>query len=73
MSMPIQACTLIKAAKDEELFRRIHPMMHRNVKGGHFSIFPCSHDPPCAEVLTEEEQLDLMARLRQPPAADAGS
>lgn len=69
MSIPIKYCFLVKAADDAEQFAKLHPTMYRNIKGGHFSVWPCDHDPPCRE-LSEVECNDLMTRFRQPPAAE---
>ena len=65
MSIPIKYCFLVEACGSEELFDKLHPIMKRNLDGGHFSVFPCNHDPPCRE-LTEEEQVSLMRRFREP-------
>lgn len=65
MSMPIKYCFLVQAADDLEAFTKIHPIMKRNLDGGHFTILPCGHDPPCRD-LTEEEGTDLTRRFREP-------
>lgn len=66
MSMPVKYCFLVQAADDPETFAKIHPVMHRNITGGHFSVWPCSHEPRCRE-LGKEEFHKLMQRFREKP------
>lgn len=68
MSVPVKYCWLVQAADDPAEFRKLHPTMKRNLDGGHFSVFPCPHDPPCRQ-LTAEEQRDLLTRFRAPVSA----
>lgn len=64
MSIPIKYCFLVQAADDPTAFDKLKPTMKRNIEGGHFSIWPCDHDPPCRQ-LTDEECNDLMRRFRE--------
>ena len=68
MSTPVRYCALVEAVDKPEAFDKLYPTMHRNILGGHFSIWPCTHDPPCRG-LTEAEQIDLMRRFKKPLAA----
>ena len=63
MSVPVSYCRLVQAADDTEVFKMLHPTMKRNIDGGHFSVWPCEHDPPCRQ-LTEAEVRDLFSRFR---------
>jgi hypothetical protein len=65
MSFPIKYCWLVACADNDENFRALHSTMKRNLDGGHFSIFPCAHDPPCRQ-LTDAEINDLFERWRLP-------
>lgn len=65
MSIPIKYCFLVEAAEKQASFVKLHPIMHSNLKCGHFSVFPCTHDPPCRD-LTEQEWDDLRRRFKQP-------
>lgn len=69
MSMPIKYCFLVEAADKPESFRKLHPIMKRNLDGGHFTVFPCNHNPPCRE-LTAAEEADLLRRFKQKPSTD---
>ena len=69
MSIPIKYCFLVEAADDAKAFEKLHPIMKRNLEGGHFSIFPCDHDPSCRD-LTEQESHDLMRRFGKPVRRD---
>jgi len=64
MSMPVKYCFLVSAADDSESFAKLHPAMKRNLDGGHFTVFPCDHDPPCRQ-MTYEEYDSLMQRFKQ--------
>ena len=67
MSIPVSYCAFVRAVDDPAAFRSLHPIMKRNIDCGHFSVFPCEHEPHCRELSTEE-QLQLMDRFRGPPA-----
>lgn len=66
MSTPIRYCQLVKACDDPEYFAKFHPVMKRNMDGGHWSVYPCSHDTRCRQLSVEEQQ-QLMIRFKQPP------
>ena len=66
MSIPIKYCFLVEAADNKDTFAQLHPMMKRNLDGGHFSIFACEHDHPC-RTLSNDEMQDLLKRFREPP------
>jgi hypothetical protein len=68
MSIPIKYCFLVEAVDKPESFRKLHPTMKRNLEGGHFTMIPCDHNPPCRE-LTRAEQVDLFQRFKQSPAS----
>lgn len=38
MSIPVKACVLAEAIKDEEAFVKIAPTMQKNLNGGHFTV-----------------------------------
>lgn len=65
MNVPIKYCFLVKAADNAESFAELHPIMKRNLDGGHLSVMPCKHDPHCRD-LTDAEYKDLMTRFKQP-------
>lgn len=65
MSTPIKYCFLVEAADKQEWFAKLHPIMKANIAGGHYSIWPCDHDPPCRQ-LSDEECADLMTRFNEP-------
>jgi len=57
MSQPISRCIQMKAIVDEEAYKELMGINKSNhIFGGHFTIFPCSHNPPCQEKygITEE-------------------
>jgi len=61
MSQPISACTISKAAHgNQDALKFLTQAMKTNVECGHYSTFPCRHDPPCP-VPTEE----MMKKLNQ--------
>jgi hypothetical protein len=68
MSIPIKYCFLVEAADNTDSFRKLHPTMYDNIKGGHFTVLPCNHDPPCRQ-LTAVEETQLFDRFRQKPPA----
>lgn len=60
MSMPIPACLVYKAARDEgDSRKRLQSRLDYNKKFGAFSTWPCSHQPPC-EVPSDDQIADLM-------------
>lgn len=63
MSIPTKYCLLVQAADDDTVFDGIASVMHDNVIGGHFTIFPCNCEPPCRQMTREEEQ-NLLRRFR---------
>ena len=65
MSIPIKYCLLVEAVDSAETFVKLHPVMKRNIESGHFSIWPCNHEPPC-RALTDVEYEDLMQRFKEP-------
>lgn len=66
MSIPIKYCFLVEAIDDPTSFKKLHTIMYGNLLRGHFTVFPCNHDPPCRQ-LTDQEQSDLLARFRKEP------
>jgi len=63
MSMPVKYCLLVQAADDPRVFKKIHPVMKKNIEGGHFTVVGCDHDPPCRDLT---EWGELLERFRQP-------
>lgn len=68
MSVPVKYCFLVECVDKPESFAKLHPIMYRNLKGGHFTVWPCDHDPLCRK-LTRDEEVDLMRRFREKPKA----
>jgi len=66
MSIPIKYCFLVEACDKPESFAKLHPIMYKNFTGGHFTIFPCTHNPPCRD-LTDSECDDLQRRFKEKP------
>ena len=64
MSMPVKYCALVQAADDANAFRRLHPVMKKNLEGGHFTIVPCQCDPPCRDLAGQEVE-NLWKRFRE--------
>lgn len=62
MSVPISYCTLVAAADDAAVFKKVAPGMQRNLETGHFSIIGCEHQPRCRE-LTGAEFGELTSRF----------
>jgi hypothetical protein len=63
MSIPIKACTVVKAAKgDDNAFQELVKKMKYNDEYGHFSIFPCECDIQCTA--TDEELEAFDARVK---------
>lgn len=56
MSIPVKYCFLVRAADDEDAFKKLAPIMKRNINGGHFSMSRCDCNPPCRELSVEETQ-----------------
>lgn len=55
MSQPISVCTMWKAARgDEAVTVKVIETLVRNIKIGHFSTWPCEHQPPCQAPTTEQ-------------------
>lgn len=71
MSVPVKYCDLVRAAEDPEYFERTHTTMHRNIKSGHWSVWPCECKPPC-RLLTTERFQGLIQRFKQPPREARG-
>jgi hypothetical protein len=62
MSIPISHCLVSKAGLgDEQCFTRLVEAMDYNQRCGHFSTFPCEHDPRCPS-LTEDQESSLNQR-----------
>lgn len=62
MSTPIQFCLVAKAANGDELaFQRLLTAMRENLKCGHWSQWPCKHDPKCTA--SEESIMAMSERL----------
>ena len=64
MSMPIIYCRFVKALESEDSLKALARDLGRNLKKGHFSIWPCKHKPHCRK-LTEEEMEQLFERLEK--------
>ena len=64
LSVPVSYCQLVKAVDDAEYFAKFHPVMKRNLDGGHFTLVSCRHDPPCRD-LTDEEVDELWRRFKE--------
>ena len=62
MSIPITACLISKATKSEQAYQNLLERMKVNVVHGHFSQWPCEHNPPCT-MPTDEELDKLNERL----------
>lgn len=65
MSIPIKYCFVVEAAENPDVFKKLHSAMHQNLKGGHFTVLPCDHDPQCRE-LEDEEWQSMVDRWRKP-------
>jgi len=65
MSMPVSYCQFVKALADTEYFKKFHPIMHRNLQQGHFTVMQCRCSPRCKELSTEEAS-DLIVRFKSP-------
>ena len=76
MSIPLSYCLISKAARgDEEAYQQVKEAMIVNLRYGHWSQFPCPHDPPCPEV--SQEQADAFHErmkndLKDVPRGDWG-
>lgn len=63
MSLPITACLVYKAARNEGNARdRLKYRMDYNKKHGAFSTHGCPHKPPCTPP-TEAELADLLTAM----------
>lgn len=63
MSLPVQDCLFFRAARgDEKAFDHLVKRLAYNLVKGHFTMYPCNHEPSCPEC-TEEELAALHDRL----------
>jgi len=63
MSLPLQDCLFFRAARgDEKAFDSLVKRLAYNIVKGHFTMYPCSHEPRCVEC-TDEELEALTKRL----------
>jgi hypothetical protein len=60
MSMPLSECRINAAALgNEEAYAALVEAMRYNLKRGAYSIFPCPHNPPCAQAtMAQRETLE---------------
>jgi len=55
MSQPLSQCIIFKAALgDEQAYKFVLDAMKYNKKCGHYSIFPCTCNPPCKQPSKEQ-------------------
>jgi hypothetical protein len=47
MSIPINACLVVKATHDEQAYQEFLRRMRVNLPKGSMTNFPCQCDPPC--------------------------
>lgn len=60
MSIPISACLVFKAARNQgDARKRLQERIDYNKKHGAFSTWPCRHEPPC-EIPTDDQIADLL-------------
>lgn len=72
MSIPVSFCLISKAARgDGAAYARLLGYMRVNAECGHWSQFPCGHDPRCPRP-TDEQVSALDARLVADLAKPAG-
>ena len=65
MSYAIPYCLISKAGyEDEDAFHELSKLMKSNIAYGHFSYFPCNHNPKCPP-LNEEQLRCLNLRLSE--------
>ena len=60
MSIPLSACYFRRAIDDEPFRALLLDAIQENLACGHFSVWPCPHNPPC-KPLTDEE-CDLLEK-----------
>lgn len=66
MSRPISNCLVIRAANgDEKAFESLREVMTYNLKCGHWSQVPCSHNPPCGPLPSDEQLQALSHRFEK--------
>ncbi len=58
MSRPIAACAVRRAIDDPDFKPLFFETMRSNIKGGSFSLYGCTCEPPCKE--PEDEELDRL-------------
>lgn len=57
MSMPLSECRINAAALgNEKAYADLVEAMRFNLKRGSYSIFPCQHNPPCAQATKEQRE-----------------
>ncbi len=62
MSVPLSQCLIAKAARgDDQAYKNLRKILAINVDCGHFSIYPCKHQPACEA--TQEEIDKLQKRI----------
>jgi len=65
VSQPLSQCVIFRAALgDEQAYKFVLDAMRYNKKCGHYSVFPCTCDPPCRRP-TEEQGDELNRRIAE--------
>ena len=70
MSLPVSACMMIRACKNEEAYQGLLKRMRYNIKHGAFTVYDCKCDPPCTPP-TDAEAKQLEDRLTNDLKSDA--
>lgn len=61
MSVPISACLIARAIKGKSEARlKLKKNIAYNKKFGHFSIYPCQHNPSCMQPTSDEDLNKMM-------------
>lgn len=64
MSIPITYCYIVKAIDNESARAKFIEIMRINQKCGHYTIHPCTCEPPCRKI-TEEELEKLQKEINE--------